>query len=168
MTDKDHAGHRHDYDVPSHSEAAHEQVEFDREIQYHRLIWMGVVLLVTAVVSGVLVFFLLKGFIHAEDRKESAATESIGAGPVEMNAPMLLARPAAELQQVRESEAEQLGSYGWVDPQQGIAHIPIERAIEIAAQKGLPNVGAGLPARAAAPAASGAAPAAAPSAGAST
>jgi len=163
MTKRDQTGYEHDYDVPSHAEAAHEQVEFDREIQYRQLVWMGVVLLVTALISGVLVFFLLKGFIHSEDTKEGAVAQPIGAGPTEMSAPKLLARPAAELQRVHETEAEQLDSYGWVDPQGGIAHIPIARAIEIAAAKGaVPDVGAGLATPAAAPGA------AAPAAGATT
>jgi hypothetical protein len=166
MTKRDQTGYEHDYDVPSHAEAAHEQVEFDREIQYRQLIWMGVVLLVTALVSGVLVFFLLKGFIHDEDKKEGAIAPPIAIGPTEMSAPKLLARPAAELQRVHDAEAEQLDSYGWVDAQGGIARIPIERAIDIAAAKGaVPDVGAGLAAPAPPPAAPGSA---APAAGAAT
>jgi hypothetical protein len=36
-------------------------------------------------------------------------------------------------------EDAQLYSYGWVDKNAGIAHIPIQRAIELTAQKGLPS-----------------------------
>lgn len=32
----------------------------------------------------------------------------------------------------------QLNSYGWVDQKNGVAHIPIERAIDIMSQQGLP------------------------------
>jgi hypothetical protein len=39
----------------------------------------------------------------------------------------------------RLSEEQQLNSYGWVDPKAGIAHIPIERAMEMIAQQGLPT-----------------------------
>lgn len=33
---------------------------------------------------------------------------------------------------------ELLGSYGWVNQQQGRVHIPVERAMELLAQRGLP------------------------------
>lgn len=41
-------------------------------------------------------------------------------------------RPQAvhELQQLRAREDERLDSYGWVSRQEGIVHIPIERAME--------------------------------------
>lgn len=35
---------------------------------------------------------------------------------------------------------KQAGSYGWVDQQGGVAHIPIDRAKEIIAEKGLPKL----------------------------
>lgn len=35
-------------------------------------------------------------------------------------------------------EQEHLSSYGWIDAQQKLAHIPIEKAIELTAKKGLP------------------------------
>lgn len=39
---------------------------------------------------------------------------------------------------VHAQERERLTSYGWVDKQNGIVHIPIERAIELTLQQGLP------------------------------
>jgi hypothetical protein len=38
----------------------------------------------------------------------------------------------------RAEEEKRLRSYGWVDQQQGVAHIPIDRAIDALARKGLP------------------------------
>lgn len=52
--------------------------------------------------------------------------------------PNLQADPAAELVQFRREEAERLSSYGWIDPQQKIVHVPIERAIDILSERGLP------------------------------
>ncbi len=54
-------------------------------------------------------------------------------------APQLLARPEGELKQVRQQEKERLEGYGWVDQTAGVAHIPVERAIEIVAARGLPT-----------------------------
>ncbi|PYX87325.1 MAG: hypothetical protein DMG68_12200 [Acidobacteria bacterium] len=39
----------------------------------------------------------------------------------------------------RLKEEEILNSYGWVDPKAGVAHIPIEKAMELLAQRGLPT-----------------------------
>ena len=43
-----------------------------------------------------------------------------------------------ELTNFRTQEDEQLNSYGWVDQKAGLAHIPIERAMQLVAQRGLP------------------------------
>lgn len=115
---------------------AHESVEFDREIQYHQLIWMGVSLLVVAIISGVLVFFLLQSFVSWRTK---GAEAPVVPAPAAAGGPQLLARPERELDQVRTGEKERLSSYGWVDQASGVAHIPIERAIDIVAERGLPS-----------------------------
>jgi hypothetical protein len=45
----------------------------------------------------------------------------------------------ATLHEWRSDQLKRLSSYGWVDRQHGIAHIPIERAIEVVANEGLPE-----------------------------
>lgn len=40
-------------------------------------------------------------------------------------------QPYEALQQLDADQLETLNSYGWVDPQQRIAHIPIDRAMEL-------------------------------------
>jgi hypothetical protein len=42
------------------------------------------------------------------------------------------------LQAVRAAENQMLNSYGWVDQQKGIIRIPIARAMDLVARKGLP------------------------------
>ena len=39
------------------------------------------------------------------------------------------------LREVREAEAKKAASYGWVDQKAGVVEIPIERAMELTAQK---------------------------------
>ena len=46
--------------------------------------------------------------------------------------------PLEEMEKVRERTNEKLSSYGWVDKSGGIARIPIDRAKNIIAEKGLP------------------------------
>ena len=53
-------------------------------------------------------------------------------------APRLQERPENELLTFRLQEQDVLTSYGWVSESAGVARIPIERAIEILAERGLP------------------------------
>jgi hypothetical protein len=52
--------------------------------------------------------------------------------------------PAHYLEQLRQGEDEKLNSYGWVDQKAGTVRIPIDRAMDLLIEKGLP-VRAGSP-----------------------
>ena len=54
-------------------------------------------------------------------------------------APVLQANPAADMRKFREREGQKASSYGWVDEKGGIAHVPVQRAMEIVAERGLPQ-----------------------------
>ena len=53
-------------------------------------------------------------------------------------APELQIDPAQDMERYQLPRKETLASYGWVDRQAGIARIPIERAMELIAERGLP------------------------------
>jgi hypothetical protein len=46
--------------------------------------------------------------------------------------------PRAALAELKAAEQKVLESYGWVDKEKGIVRMPIERAIELTAKRGLP------------------------------
>lgn len=48
--------------------------------------------------------------------------------------PRLQVYPAADLETFQKEQQESLSGYAWIDPQAGIARIPIERAMEILAK----------------------------------
>ena len=52
--------------------------------------------------------------------------------------PKLQVNPTQELAEVEAWETERLTSYGWVDKDTGVFHIPIERAMEVLVESGLP------------------------------
>ncbi len=54
--------------------------------------------------------------------------------------PRLQVDPAAERQAIQATQVTQLNSYGWVDQQAGIAHIPIDEAMQIIAEHGVPTL----------------------------
>lgn len=53
-------------------------------------------------------------------------------------AAVLQADPSAELAAYEAAQRELLSSYGWIDPTAGVVRLPIERAMELVAERGLP------------------------------
>jgi hypothetical protein len=53
--------------------------------------------------------------------------------------PRLQPEPRVELKDLRADEDAILNSYGWLNPDKGIVRIPIDQAIDMVAQKGLPS-----------------------------
>ena len=53
-------------------------------------------------------------------------------------APRISDHPADELQQLRQQEDQTLTTYGWVNRGAGVVRIPIDRAIDLAIQRGFP------------------------------
>jgi hypothetical protein len=52
--------------------------------------------------------------------------------------PRLESDERTQLNSIRIAEEQKLNSFGWVDEKAGSVHIPIERAMELLAQRGLP------------------------------
>lgn len=57
--------------------------------------------------------------------------------------PRLQTNATVDLARYEKREREKLNSYGWIDKPAGILHIPIERAMDLVAQRGLPTRGPG-------------------------
>jgi hypothetical protein len=53
--------------------------------------------------------------------------------------PRLEKNERLEINSFRMKEEETLNSYGWVDEKAGVVHIPIERAMQLVEQRGLPT-----------------------------
>jgi len=56
----------------------------------------------------------------------------------ENGAPLLEHNERGEFKSFLLQQEDQLNSYGWVDQQAGVAHIPIERAMDLIVDRGLP------------------------------
>ena len=56
----------------------------------------------------------------------------------ENGVPMLEINERGQFRDYLMNQENQLNSYGWVDEKAGVAHIPIERAMELTVQRGLP------------------------------
>lgn len=99
------------------------------------LILLGLILLGFLVSWGVESYF----FEHQSLGPSATPFESVRETPP-ANRPPLQTEPAEDLGVFKKHQQETLESYGWVDAKAGIARIPIERAMTILLQKGLPTI----------------------------
>ncbi|MGH9497773.1 MAG: hypothetical protein ACRD3L_01385 [Terriglobales bacterium] len=107
----------------------------------------------------VLVFLLLRGlygFLDADVRAHqpslgplappaSADTRDLNKSEVKTEIQKVFPNPRleederGELKTVLLDQEQKLNSYGWVDEKAGVARIPIERAMQLVAERGLPT-----------------------------
>lgn len=57
--------------------------------------------------------------------------------------PVLQPHPATDLKRYCEMEQQELDTYGWVDQHNGLVRVPVDRAMDMVLQKGLPARPAG-------------------------
>ena len=92
-------------------------------------------LVVVCVVSIALLFGLLKFF---QSREETSVANTVE--PTKMfPQPQLQKTPIPDLKAIRAEEDKLLNGYAWVDQPKGVVRIPVDRAIEVLAQRGLPT-----------------------------
>jgi hypothetical protein len=103
------------------------------------VVWTAIGLMLGLVLALALAYATFE--LLAEHDKPPA-TEVTAAPPRAVPAPQLNPDQQRTLQALRHAEQAILGSYEWIDGQQGIARIPIDRAMEILAEKGLDSASA--------------------------
>ena len=108
-----------------------------------RVGWVfGAVLLLFLGLLGI--HFVLAGWLGGL-KKSAPPTDTWGrpgapapSGQVKPSFPRLQVSPPADLEAFRAREAAQLNDYGWVNKTAGVVRLPIERAMELVLQRGLP------------------------------
>lgn len=109
----------------------------DREIHVKTFVWFGAGFVGLTVLALVAMVLLFKGLERQADRRDPALSPIQEANQRRLPpGPNLQTTPEKDLAAVRAAEETRLHSYGWIDQSQGVAHIPIERAIEILAERG--------------------------------
>jgi hypothetical protein len=109
--------------------------------------------LISLVVIGVLIYYGLWGMFYLLDtyyrahqppigpmvQRTDTNTRAVQPGSIEKTfpEPRLETDERTELNDFRLAEEQTLNSYGWVDQGAGVVHIPIERAMQLIAQRGL-------------------------------
>ena len=102
------------------------------------LIIFAVVLVAVVIIVELTLVYVMKDFSQEEKVLQALAPPVFAddSGPVP--GPRLQAMPPTDFVKLKEAELRRLNGYGWVDQKAGIAHIPIDRAIDIVASNGLP------------------------------
>lgn len=103
------------------------------------------VFMVAAIILLLVVISLLSvwGVIHFfnSDRKEHRQAPLAARNENAFPAPRLEATPGVALAHDTAAQKVELESYGWVDREKGVAHIPINLSMKLLLQRGLPEPG---------------------------
>lgn len=131
-------------------ERKHSETEFEHEDWRPRVVYA---FLASLALMGVLVYFVVWGVYGLIDAYQmrhqppqnpllAPETDTRRVLPQDIEKfpqPRLERNERLEINDFRLGEEQTLYSYGWVDPQGGVARIPIDRAMELIAQRGLPT-----------------------------
>jgi len=93
-------------------------------------------LAVTLIVVHVIIMETFRFYLAHETRP--APSSFVTAPPAGSAGPGLLVNAPQRLSDIRAQEDQILNNYGWMDPSRGIVRIPIERAMDLMIQRGLP------------------------------
>ena len=159
MADQQPSKHTYSGDVVN-VETRHE----DSDVNVRALIWFMVIFIVFAAVTHVGLYLLYRFYRNIE--RGAAANAPISSVAMPQGAdvpptprlqpfpnrmpnnelvPPTRNTPVVDMIDMRESENQRLATYGWVDKQHGVVHIPIEQAKKLALQSGIYQVNLGTP-----------------------
>jgi hypothetical protein len=117
--------------APEHPSRGHERSDLDPK----RVTMVGLAILLSLGALAYAGTYLLFRYFNV---REAPPGGSAASPPAELPpAPRLQTDPPVDLQGLRASEELRLRSYGWVNREQGIARIPIDRAMDLLVQRGI-------------------------------
>ena len=110
------------------------------DVNIRAIFGFGAGLIVVAAVVHLLIYVLF-GFFDDRERLQKPAAYPLAAaeGHREPPEPRLQTDPRQDLADLRAKEDEQLETYGWVDKNAGVVRIPIEAAMKLTLERGLPS-----------------------------
>jgi hypothetical protein len=140
-------------EMTNHGHSGHE-TEYEREDLGSRGVFA---FMIGLAIVGLVIYFIIVGmytFLDNYERSQMAIASPLVTSKGAMSrvvtqddmdkafkdngTPMLEINERGQFRDFLVNQENQLNSYGWVDEKAGVAHIPIERAMELMVQRGLP------------------------------
>jgi hypothetical protein len=124
---------------PTHG-AYQDNPEVERErtdVDTKAILRFGIGLLATLAATFLLLVALF-GYFNARETRSGRGPALAPRTDQLPPEPRLEVSPRANLAELRAAEEKALGTYGWLDKEKNTVRIPIERAMEIIAERGLP------------------------------
>ena len=120
----------------SHATPGHEQTDADAR----SITQFGIALTFVVILAQLLLWWLFSTFSHREQKLSPPVPAIIRTQlPKEPPEPRLQDNPQLDMRKMLMEEDDILKHYAWVDPDRGIVRLPIERAMDIVARKGMPQ-----------------------------
>ena len=137
---RDNPGHReHPENLENLENLDHSVSHEHSDVNIRAILGFGAALVVVAAVIHLVIYVLFGYFTSRENAKvPSEYPLAAAAGDRVPPEPRLQTNPRQDLADLRAREDELLGSYGWVDRNAGVVRIPIEAAMKLTLERGLP------------------------------
>lgn len=121
-----------------HTTSAH--VHEDSDVSIKSLGIFLAVLAITMVITGAIVVGLFDLFLKEAEEADVPPSPLAQSGePAPPPGPLLQVAERLDLRLHRESQEKLIHETGWIDRDRGVVRIPIERAIELTAERGFPD-----------------------------
>ena len=130
----------HTEHAPSNPEVQYEKTDAHPRPLYHFLFWICVTTIFSAIFSWGVFGWLTKWRAESSQPAVMALPQD-GPDAPKPPAPRLDAREAVTLAEFKKEEAEILSTYGIVDKDKGVFHMPIDEAMKLALERGFPVAG---------------------------
>lgn len=95
--------------------------------------------LVAALAAGLALFLIAVPYLLRAGYPSARGLPSVARDLPEPPQPRLQVDPKGDLARLRSAESRELAGYGWADRERRIVRIPIERAMALLAERGLPG-----------------------------
>jgi hypothetical protein len=135
------AENKHDPQAPEEVNGPERPVPMfeERDVNAWAVGKFAIALVLICVVSLALLLGMFRYF-EAQTGGTRAPAKGIGVDASKLPPePRLQETPISDLQAMRAAEDRILNSYGWIDKSNGLVRIPIDRAMDLLAQRGLPS-----------------------------
>jgi len=126
---------------PAHQGGDRTEGGYERRDLSIRLIWGFLAGLLVTLIAVLLLMGWLFGYFQASQARREAPPSPLTETRQVPPGPMLQVTPQQDLKAMRSQEDALLHSYGWVDQKAGIVRIPIDRAMQLLVERGLPKTG---------------------------